>query len=105
MSGRSRDEELALRKQRLLQRIEQEREALGAVCQRALVPPLRVADKVGAGARWLMAHPVVPAAVAAGLIAWRPVGLLRWAGRGLWLWRTWRKAQPIIQSLTQNNKR
>lgn len=81
--------ELARRKERLIARSEQQRIEISVACLR-LRTPLSVADRGIAIARYLKAHPLVLAAgVAVAAIAGRH-NLLRWAGRGLFLWRAWR---------------
>jgi len=103
MSRLTRDQELAQRKVRLQARITEQRRALSQQVQGSLARPLAWADKVSTAGRWLRAHPAIPAGVLAALVAWRPKGLLGWAGKGLWLWRTWRKVQPLVQTVMKNN--
>lgn len=60
---------------------------------------LRAADRVIAAARFLKAHPVAIAAVV-GLVA--IVGrrqLLRWAGRGLLVWRSLQTVRTLLRAL------
>jgi len=81
--------ELARRKERLIARIEQQRIVISVACLR-LQKPLSVIDRGIAIARYLKTHPLVLAVgVAVAAIAGRH-NLLRWAGRGLFVWRTWR---------------
>jgi len=105
MSGLTRDHELAQRKVRLQSRIAEQRLALRVQVQASLARPLAVADKVSAVGRWIAARPAIPAVVVAALVAWRPKGLLGWAGKGLWLWRTWRKVQPLVVTVMKNHNK
>lgn len=83
--------ELARRKERLIARGEQQRIAISVACLQ-WQKPLSVADRGIAIVSYLKAHPLV---LAAGVVATAVVGrrnLLRWAGRGLFVWRAWRSA-------------
>lgn len=81
--------EVARRKERLIARGEQQRIVISVACLR-LQTPLGVLDRGIAVARYLKAHPLV---LGAGVAVVAIVGrrnLLRWVGRGLFVWRAWR---------------
>lgn len=58
-----------------------------------------VADRGVAWARWAREHPVVIAVATAALVAARPRLGLRWAVRGLTLWRTGRFVLDLVRTL------
>ncbi len=88
--------ELALRKARLMGRIESQREQLtgyGAY----LVKPFAAADKAVAVGRYVKERPwVAGVAVFAAVVLGRR-NVLRWAGRGWTVWRGWRTAREWLQ--------
>ena len=90
--------ELAQRREALLARSAALRERLGADLA-SLSRPLSWADQVLALARWLRAHPLVPAGAAAALALWQPRRAWRWLWRGLGLWRAWRSARIAWEGL------
>ncbi len=59
-----------------------------------LQPLCHGVDRVGDGLRWLRGHPqaVMTTGITAGvaLLVARPRALLRWARRGIVVWRAWR---------------
>ena len=73
------------------------RHVLALQVNQTLAPAMRVADQLQSGGRWLRGHPALVVGAAAALLVWRPRTILSMAGRGLWLWQTWRR-------LTQTNK-
>lgn len=90
--SRQRAVALARRQQQLLGRSAELRGQL-AHDARVWQPPLALADRVRAGARWLLAHPEVPLSAAAVLLLLRPRRALRWGWR-LWsAWRLWQRLQ------------
>lgn len=90
--------EIARRKERIVASIGREREMISAEF-RAWQKPLEVLDRGIAATRFLRAHPVlVAAAIALAAILGRH-SLLRWAGRGLVVWRSWRALQTWVRAL------
>lgn len=81
--------ELALKKQRLLLRSAQLRQAF-AEQTRPLSPLLITVDRVHAGIRWLGRHPALPVAVVTALLVARPRAVFRWLRRGWFLWQALR---------------
>ncbi|MHB1248927.1 MAG: YqjK family protein [Polaromonas sp.] len=85
--------ELHQQRGRLLERIASQRAALAWQLQ-----PLRsasdTADRVLAllrgGVEYLKSHPLPVALAVLALVLLKPRRALRWAGRGLFLWRSWR---------------
>jgi hypothetical protein len=97
--------ELALRKLMLQQRSAVLRHTLAIQVGEHVAPVLGLADRVVASGQWLKRHPALLVGAAVGLLIWRPKGgvqnLLRWAGRGLTLWQTWQRLQPMVAGLIQ----
>ncbi len=87
--------ELALRKQRLQIRSAALRREL-AGHGRALAPAFAAADRVYDGALWIRRHPLVVVAATAALVVARPRRALRWAGRALMAWQTWRRLRSVV---------
>jgi hypothetical protein len=90
--GRLSADELAQRHAALLARSTVLRERLGADLA-GLSRPLSWVDQALALARWLRAHPLVPAGAAAALALWKPRRAWRLLARGFGLWRAWRNAR------------
>lgn len=88
--------ELALRKRVLQQRSALLRRTLAQQVGVHVSPALGMADRVVASGRWLRQHPALLIGGAVALLVWRPTGLLRWAGRGMWLWQAWQRVQPML---------
>lgn len=88
--------ELARRKERLIARSEQQRVVVSVACLQ-LQKPLRVVDRGIAIAHYLKARPLVLAAGVAAFAIVHPRNLLRWAGRGLFLWRAWRSVNAWMR--------
>ena len=86
---------LALRKERLLERIEAQRDQLASYGTH-LEKPFAVADKVIQVGRYIQEHPWIAgvAALSTALLGRR--NLLRWAARGWTLWRGWRFARQWL---------
>jgi hypothetical protein len=99
MTMPSRMAELALRKRMLCQRSAVLRLTLGIQINQGMAPMLGRADQVITAGRWLRRHPAWLVGGAVALLVWRPAGLTRWAGRGLWLWQAWQKVQPMVQPM------
>lgn len=91
--------ELALKKQMLIQRSTVLRHALAIQMDAQLAPVAGVADQAVAAGRWVRRHPYWLIAGVVALAVWRPTGMTRLAVRGVSLWRAWRQWQPVIQPL------
>ena len=86
---------LALRRERLLERIAAQRGQLAAHGAQ-LEQPLALADKALRGVQFVKERPWI---AGAGVLATVVLGrhhLLRWVGRGWALWRTWRVARQWL---------
>jgi hypothetical protein len=81
--------ELALRKQRLLARSDEQRAAVAQAYQR-WQGPARIVDRGWAVAQFLRAHPAVVAVAVVVAMVVRRRNIVTWAGRGLMAWRAWR---------------
>lgn len=90
------DTDLATRKLLLQQRSAVLRELLSVQVSQTVAPVLNAADRIQAGGHWMKQHPALLAAVAVGLLAWRPRGALKWAGKGWTLWQTWQRIAPLV---------
>jgi hypothetical protein len=90
--------ELELERERLLARSAQLRVELGAQST-ALRTPLALVDKARAGAHWVRQHPEWPLGALVILLLLRPVRVVRWSARLLWVWQFWRRARPAVQWL------
>jgi hypothetical protein len=99
MSHARRMSELALRKRMLRQRSAVLRHTLAVQVNTQVAPALGLADRAVSSARWLGRHPQWLVAAGVALAVWRPAGLLRVATRGVWLWKTWLRWQPMLQPL------
>ena len=81
--------DVALRKERLLARCDDQRIVI-AQAYRRWQAPMRIVDRGWAAARFLRAHPIVLAVgVAVAMVIGRR-SLFTWIGRGVVAWRTWR---------------
>lgn len=92
------DQQLALKKRLLLHRSAVLRAELGQQAHRTMAPVLGMADRVRHGGQWLSQHPWWLVGAAAALIVARPRNVMNWASRGLWLWQTWQRVAPLLQS-------
>jgi YqjK-like protein len=99
MSMSPRMAELALKKRILQQRSAVLRRTFAAQVAQGVAPVLGGADRAIAAGRWLKQHPALLAGAAVALLVWRPKGMVMLAGRGLWLWQTWLKLQPMLARL------
>jgi YqjK-like protein len=94
----SRLADIVQKRERLVARADEHRRALAetlAGCRRVL----SIADRGFAWAQWARGHPLLIAVAAAALVAARPRLALRWAARGLALWRTGRFALALIRTV------
>ena len=99
MNYAGRLEALAHRKAALSERIARERDGL-AVQIIAWQRPIDIVNRGIGAARFLKAHPaLVAAAIGAAAVLGRR-SLLRWAGRGLLVWRTWRALRVWMRALS-----
>jgi len=87
--------EIALKKQRLLERSAALREELGGHVS-GLVPLLSAADRVRAGANWLGAHPYLVGLAATGLAFAKPRITWRWTRRLFLAWHLWRRLNGFL---------
>jgi hypothetical protein len=93
----SRLDEIVQKRERLAARAEEQRRAIAEVLARYSAP-LSLADRGFAWANWARQHPVLIAVATAALVAARPRLGLRWAVRGLTLWRTGRFALDLVRT-------
>lgn len=91
--------ELALKKRMLQQRSAVLRHAFALQVNAKVAPVAGMADRALSTGRWLGKHPYWLVAAAVALTVWRPKGVARLAGRGLWLWQTWQRMQPVVMPL------
>lgn len=91
--------ELALRKRMLRQRSAVLRRTLAGQVNAQVAPVVSLADKALVAGRWLRQHPYLLVGAGVALAFWRPAGLTRLAGRGLWLWQAWQRYQPVLKPL------
>jgi len=96
MSMTGRMIEITLRREQLIANCQTQRAELSALAQE-LQGPLRVADRVVDGVRYLRAHPVLLAAGVAALVVVRRRGWWQWMRRGIVLWRTYRALRTSAQ--------
>jgi hypothetical protein len=93
-----RDQEFALKRQRLEMRSAQLRLTLATQAQ-VLRAPLALVDTARDGLQWLRRNPYLVIGPVMLLAALRPARALRWAGR-LWLgWRTFRHTGRWLAAL------
>lgn len=91
--------ELLLQRGRLQERSAQQRQALAtqlAPLQGLIARGERLAQSGRDGLGWIRAHPLVLGALLLGLLVLRPRWVLRWAGRGFGLWRSWKSVRRWV---------
>lgn len=88
--------DLALRKARLVERIEAQRAEI-AVHAEVLKKPLTLADKVVQAGHYIKERPWIAGVAALLAVVLGRRNLLRWAGRGWTLWRGWRFASTWLR--------
>jgi hypothetical protein len=91
--------EIARRKERLIAASARERAMLAAELG-AWQKPIGVIDRSMAGVRFLKAHPALALTGLAVVVILGRRSLLRWAGRGLLVWRGWRALQVLARGLS-----
>lgn len=91
--------ELALKKRMLQQRSAVLRHTFALQVNARIAPMAGMADRALSTGRWLGRHPYWLVAASVALAVWRPKGVARLAGRGLWLWQTWQRLQPVVMPL------
>jgi hypothetical protein len=90
--------ELALKKQRL---------QLKAAAQRVMIlhalesaaPAFGAAEKARAALHWAKAHPEWLAGIGVALLVARPRAFFRWAKRGFFAWRSYRRLRSAVASI------
>jgi len=87
--------DLALRQQRLLVRSAQLRLVLGDQAQ-VLRRPLALADQAKAGLQWLCRNPQWPLGALVFVVLVRPRRALVWGGRLWWGWKTFKQTQKWL---------
>lgn len=96
--------ELERERSRLQERIAAQREALGlhfVPVQNLLQTGDRIADVLNTVRGFVRRHPVALGSLAAVVLLRKPRAIMRWARRGLLLWRSWR----TVRSLTTTVRR
>jgi hypothetical protein len=81
--------DVARRKERLVARCEGQRVLVAQACVRWR-EPARIVDRAWSVVRFLRLHPAALVAGAAIAMVLGRRHLLKWAGRGIFAWRTWR---------------
>ena len=80
---------IEVKRERLLERAEREREDL-AIALQSLSQPLRFIDRCVGAARFVISQPALLAGVALVLTLLHPRGAFRWARRAWAIWRGYR---------------
>ncbi len=86
---------LALRRELLLTRSRALRQQLARESE-VLEAPLALVDQARQGLRWLRQHPEWPIGGLVLLALLRPRRVWRWAARGWWAWRLWRRTGRLL---------
>ncbi|HET8870241.1 MAG TPA: YqjK family protein [Aquabacterium sp.] len=97
MKGLPAEQDLATRKLLLQQRSAVLRELLTLQLERTVEPMFSAADKMQEGGRWVRKHPVWVGLLGAVLLVWRPRGALNMLSKGVGLWQTWLRIQPVVE--------
>lgn len=100
--------ELHQQRGRLQERIAQQRARLRqqlAPLQGALALPQRILNAKQEGMALARKYPLVVGGVIVALVVLRPRGVLRWAGRALGAWRTWRSVSAMVPGFLWNQLR
>ena len=91
--------ELALKKHMLRQRSAVLRHAFALQVNARVAPLAGLADRAVSTGRWVGRHPYWVVAAAVALAVWRPTGVVRLASKGLWMWQTWQRVQPVVMPI------
>jgi hypothetical protein len=94
----SREQELLLRRERLLSRSDLLRKDI-AEQARAFSPRLAWAAQAHEGWRWMKAHPEWVIGPAVALVVLRPRRVFGWGSRLLGAWRLWQRTRPLWSAL------
>ena len=92
--------EIRRRKERLIARCAADRVAIAEAFHN-LRGPIAVVERAMAVTRFLRSHPLIVAAVVAGLIGFRRGSVAGLVTRGLAVWRTWRAISPWLTRMGQ----
>lgn len=92
----ARQVELALRKERLIGRIEVQRDQLAGYGAH-LIKPFAAADKAVEAARYVKQRPWIAGVAAFSVVVLGRRNLWRWAGRSWTIWRGWRAASQWLR--------
>ena len=87
--------ELVLKKQRLQEKSATLRRTLADQAV-TWMPVFAAADKVWVGVTWVRRHPALPIAVVVALLVARPRALFRYAARGWFFWRGWKRLRGAL---------
>ena len=90
--------EIRRRKERLIARCAADREAIAEAFHN-LRGPIAVVERALAVTRFLRSHPVLVAAVVAGLVGFRRRSVAGLVTRGLAAWRMWRAIAPWLDRM------
>ena len=100
--------ELHQQRGRLQERITQQRRQLGeqlGPLQGALALPQRIGRVPQEAMAFARQHPLLVGGVAVGLVVLRPRVVLRWAGRAVAAWRTWRTVRGLVPAFVWDKLR
>ncbi|MEO6625272.1 MAG: YqjK family protein [Burkholderiaceae bacterium] len=100
--------ELHQQRGRLQERIAHQRATLRqqlTPVQGVLAVPQRILNVQQEGMALLRKHPLIAVGVVMTLVVLRPRTLLRWAGRALGAWRTWRTVSGMVPGFLWNQLR
>lgn len=100
--------ELHQQRGRLQERIAQQRASLRqqlAPVRGVLEVPQRILKVKQEGIALARKHPLIVGGVIVALVVLRPRTVLRWAGRALGAWRTWRSVSGMIPGFLWNQLR
>ncbi|MCY7304755.1 MAG: YqjK-like family protein [Rhodoferax sp.] len=100
--------ELHQQRGRLQERIANQRRELAlqmAPLQGVLAVPERVGRLVQEGKQFVVQHPLVLGTALASLLLFKPGFVVRWAGRGVTVWRTWRTVSAMLPGFVRERLR
>jgi len=95
--------EIAARKARLVGECARQRDELAAALD-AWRGPLGVVDRSLRAARVMSAHPVLMVAAVIAVVVLGRRHLVRWAGRGIVLWKTWNTVRGLLGSFVTRGR-